>query len=156
MVIRGSPTSTNANFLLDGRSLFYHDVITFGTTTLPTLETTLIRARNTDGVVITTAGGGIVCQSAETGDLVVPHDLQCTYTVTAATVEATTVETTLIKAGDATGLFLTTSGGGVIAKSAENGNLIVPQDLQCTYTVTAATVEAATVETTLIKAGDTT
>jgi hypothetical protein len=136
--------------------LFYHDVITFGTTTLPTLQTTLVRAIDTDGVVITTASGAIVCQSEESGNLKVPRDLVCNNTVIATALEAATVETTLITAGDTTGLFLTTSSGAVFAKSAENGNLIVPQDLQCTYKVSAATVEAATLETTLIKAGDTT
>jgi hypothetical protein len=50
----------------------------------------LIKARDTtDGLVLTTSGGAIVCQSAENGNLVVPHDLLCSNMVSASSLEAT-------------------------------------------------------------------
>ena len=117
LVVRGSPTVTSANFLLDGRALFYHDVITFGTTTLPTLQTTLVRATDTDGVVITTASGAIVCQSEESGNLKVPYDLVCNNTVTATALEAASVEASLVRARDANGIVIITSGGAIVCQS---------------------------------------
>ncbi len=128
---------TSANFLLDGRALFYHDVITFGTTVLPTLETTLIRARNdTDGVAITTATNAVVCQAEANGILTVPFGLVCGGTVTATELECPTVNATLIRRGPCS-LTLTNSDGSIIAQSATNGDLVVPQDVQCGAEVVA-------------------
>ena len=62
---------------------------TFGITTNPTLQTTLVRARDASGVVVTTSSGTTVLQSSEDGDLVVPHDLQCTGEVVASGLRAT-------------------------------------------------------------------
>ncbi len=84
LVIRGT-NEISANFLgssagsQEGNALFYKDV----TTTTPTLQTTLVKARNATGLVLTTSGGTTVLQSAENGDLVVPHDLQCSGVVAA-------------------------------------------------------------------------
>ncbi len=69
LVVRGDSRTIAANFLQNGNALFYHDVTTFGTTTTPTLQTTLVKARNAAGLVLTTSGGTVMCQSAENGDL---------------------------------------------------------------------------------------
>jgi hypothetical protein len=88
LVIRGT-NEIAANFLgagagaLEGNALFYKDVTTFGTTTTPTLQTTLVKARNATGIVLTTSGGTTVLQSAENGNLVVPHDITCSGNITA-------------------------------------------------------------------------
>ncbi len=93
LVIRGT-NEIAANFLgagagaLEGNALFYKDVTTFGTTTTPTLQTTLVKARNATGLVLTTSGGTTVLQSEENGDLVVPHDLQCSGEVAAGSMRA--------------------------------------------------------------------
>ncbi len=93
LLIRGT-NEISANFLgagasaLEGNALFYKDVTTFGTTTTPTLQTTLVKARTATGLVLTTSGGTTVLQSAENGDLVVPHDLQCSGEVAAGSLRA--------------------------------------------------------------------
>ncbi len=93
LVIRGE-NEIAANFLgasagaLEGSVLFYKNLTTFGITTNPTLQTTLVRARDAAGVVVTTSSGTTVLQSSEDGDLVVPHDLQCTGEVVASGLRA--------------------------------------------------------------------
>jgi hypothetical protein len=92
LVIRGT-NEIAANFLgasagsQEGNALFYKDVTTFGTTTTPTLQTTLVKARDATGLVLTTSGGTTVLQSAENGDLVVPHALQCSGVVAAGSLQ---------------------------------------------------------------------
>ena len=94
LVIRTSTNEIAANFLgasagsLQGSALFYKDVTTFGVTTTPTLQTTLVRARDSTGLVLTTSDGTTVLQSSENGNLVVPHDLQCSGEVTASGLRA--------------------------------------------------------------------
>ncbi len=50
---------------LEREGLFYKQRNTFGITTTPTLQTTLVRARDSTGLVLTTSDGTTVLQSSE-------------------------------------------------------------------------------------------
>ena len=82
------------------------------------------------------ANGAIACQTEANGNFKVPRDFVCSNTIFATELECPTVNATLIRGGP-TGLFLTTADGSIVAQSATDGNLVVPQDVQCGAEVVA-------------------
>jgi hypothetical protein len=77
LLVRPTTSTVAANFLPSGNVIFYKDVTTFGTSSLPLIETTTIKARNVSGLSLNNSSGQVVLEATEDGSIRIPNALAC-------------------------------------------------------------------------------
>jgi len=124
-------------------AVFHTDVEVQGTATCPTVHTTLLRALDNQGVVLTNSTGTICMQTQESGDCKIPQDLSV-GNVAASSVNVSgiatcpTVHTTLLRALDNQGVVITNATGTICMQTQETGDCLIPQDLSVSNVVASS------------------